>query len=412
MMVVNSDEQEEAEASKVDLELPTLELNLSDSKEIDSVVQNIYSEDFPIRESYACLIENYGTINLNNQDKENIVDMKHEQDLNVESDEKRKVCEKEKNKFIDSFDVGEGMKCDLIKDDMEGNYEVKTDDDNIPKDDVKYKKEKLKSFKPSIQCQKCFKSVKRKTTFIRHMNAHAGIKPFECQHCSFKTVQNLKLTFHVKRKHPEKYVKYVAPPKKGNMRIQYQFMCEHCSKIFTRKKQMTDHKKRVHEKVETDTNSGNIMGSTKRYYCNQCKVRLVFYRWTDFKNHERFKHKLNGECNICGETLKTELEFGSHMKTHEKGSLMPINLDYPCQYTGCTMVYPNRGGLWRHKLLHTGERPFECDICHNTFRQKVAMEGHRRIHTGEKPFKCTACGKSFIQGSGLRSHKIQHKSMI
>ena len=171
MMVVNSDKQEEAEASNVDLELPTLELTLSKSEEMDSVVQNIYSEDFPIRESCGSLIENYGPINVNNQYNENIVEMKHEQDFNVESDEKSKVCEKEKHKFIDTFDVDEEMKCDQIKDNKEENFQDTTDGDNIPKGNVTYKKQKLKSVKPSFQCQKCFKTVKRKTTFKRHMKA-------------------------------------------------------------------------------------------------------------------------------------------------------------------------------------------------------------------------------------------------
>ena len=240
------------------------------------------------------------------------------------------------------------------------------------------------------------------------MNAHDGIKQYACQHCNFKTVQNLKLTFHVKQKHPEKYVKFVRPPKKGGEgRVRYQFMCEHCSKTFTRKMQMTYHKKVFHE----NESHINLSQSRKRYYCEQCKVRVVFYNKHELKNHERFKHKLNGECNICKVRIDTELEFDSHMKTHDKRSLMPINHDYPCQYPGCKKAYPNRNGLHKHKLLHTGERPFKCDICHKAFRQKVAMEGHRRIHTGEKPFTCIVCEKSFTQGSGLRSHKSQHTSI-
>ena len=79
------------------------------------------------------------------------------------------------------------------------------------------------------------------------MNAHNAIKPFECQHYSFKTVQNLKLTFHMKGKHPEKFVKFVRPLKREKIHARDQFMCKHCSKIFTRRMQMTYHTKRVHE---------------------------------------------------------------------------------------------------------------------------------------------------------------------
>ena len=409
-VIVNLDTQEEA--FKIDLmerKLPSLDPTFSSSKEIDKAVETVYCEYSSIQTNLGSPMENYAPKHLNNQDDENAVLMKHKQDSNLDSEEKRKFWKTENNKFSDNFSFDEAKKDDHIKEKTQQNYDVITEGDSITRGDINFKNEKQKLLQRSFQCQTCYKAVKRKTTFIRHMNAHNGIKPYACQHCAFQTVQNLKLTFHMKRKHPEKYVKFVRPPRKEvGIRTRYQFMCEHCSKIFTRKMQMTYHKKVFHE----NENSNNLTRSRNRYYCDQCEVRVGFYSKHGLKNHERFKHKLNGDCNICGVTIETELEFDCHMKTHDKRSLMPINHDYPCQYPGCKKAYPNRNGFNKHKLLHTGERPFKCDICHKTFRQKVVMEGHRRIHTGEKPFKCTVCGKSFTQGSGLRSHKCQQTSIV
>ena len=37
----------------------------------------------------------------------------------------------------------------------------------------------------------------------------------------------------------------------------------------------------------------------------------------------------------------------------------------------------------KDSICETGERPFECDICHARFTLKHSMMRHRRKHTGE-----------------------------
>ncbi|EDW30641.1 GL26891 [Drosophila persimilis] len=61
-----------------------------------------------------------------------------------------------------------------------------------------------------------------------------------------------------------------------------------------------------------------------------------------------------------------------------------------------------------HTGIHTGERPYKCDVCSMSFQQKSHLQAHTRIHTGERPYKCSYCPKSFQQQSHLGDHIRTH----
>jgi len=39
-------------------------------------------------------------------------------------------------------------------------------------------------------------------------------------------------------------------------------------------------------------------------------------------------------------------------------------------------------------ILYIGYRPYQCDLCVKRFPSSGAMKKHRRIHTGERPYEC------------------------
>ncbi|XP_032339127.1 zinc finger protein 746 isoform X3 [Camelus ferus] len=74
----------------------------------------------------------------------------------------------------------------------------------------------------------------------------------------------------------------------------------------------------------------------------------------------------------------------------------------------CGRCFTRPAHLIRHRMLHTGERPFPCTECEKRFTERSKLIDHYRTHTGVRPFTCTVCGKSFIRKDHLRKHQRNH----
>lgn len=80
----------------------------------------------------------------------------------------------------------------------------------------------------------------------------------------------------------------------------------------------------------------------------------------------------------------------------------------------CKSCFSGLKAFQNHLLIHDGKRPFACDKCSKTFRQRGHCDSHQRIHTGEKPFACLdrTCSKRFKDGSGANSHYRRHHLLV
>ena len=64
--------------------------------------------------------------------------------------------------------------------------------------------------------------------------------------------------------------------------------------------------------------------------------------------------------------------------------------------------------LKHHKLIHSGEKSFSCDICDQAFSARHNLKSHKSSHGGQKLYVCGICNKGFTLPSGLKAHELNH----
>ncbi|XP_041836315.1 POZ-, AT hook-, and zinc finger-containing protein 1 isoform X3 [Melanotaenia boesemani] len=151
--------------------------------------------------------------------------------------------------------------------------------------------------------------------------------------------------------------------------------------------------------------------------CGTCGK--AFTEASRLKNHEAQHGASTGGVNNLSDSMSTAggLSLLSQPGLLENGVQFPggLSLDNgrkrerTRRHVGCDIcgkVFRDVYHLNRHKLSHSGEKPYACPVCGLRFKRKDRMSYHVRSHDGSvgKPYVCQSCGKGFSRPDHLNGH--------
>ena len=232
-------------------------------------------------------------------------------------------------------------------------------------------------------CRKCNYSIKTKSVLQRkpgrgnrmmivHMEEHAKApSSYSCNQCGNEFKGKDTLRKHVKGFHAD----LIIP-----------FDCDICNSTFKFPKSLQVHILKVHKKEFN-------------FKCSLCEGKFVTE--DTLKKHIKRHDRPRIFCEQCGKAMQTKTNLKDHvLMNHSRKEDLPI----PCTWKGCGKRFLINSRLVTHSAVHTGEKPYKCEICESMFRRKSTLEKHSKLHTGERPHVCSYCGTGFIQRCNLKLH--------
>ncbi|XP_034486513.1 zinc finger and SCAN domain-containing protein 31-like [Drosophila innubila] len=131
--------------------------------------------------------------------------------------------------------------------------------------------------------------------------------------------------------------------------------------------------------------------------CDQCGYQTSCKRSLNI-HILRHKGEKNFVCKECGARHYSQHLLQLHVRVRHKGE-MP----FVCKY--CNQRFFTSSAKLRHEVVrHIRDFKYECKICNKKYLTKSCLTKHEFLHTGQKPYRCELCNVGFPRRPGLRIH--------
>lgn len=206
----------------------------------------------------------------------------------------------------------------------------------------------------SFTCLICNINFGSAVAFSIHNQKHSGFGVYKCPLCHFETTTKSSMKPHIKLMHTKDYKR----------------VCEICGKGFLNNAAYTDHM--------------TLHLGEKKHKCEYCDKKFVLKRYLGI--HKKLNHKdiIDGveelyACQVCSRTFKFEKSLVRHLSCiHDIGTSKRV----PCPV--CHKIIANNYGLKIHMRTHSGEKPYNCELCDAKFARTKYLQRHMAKHMLDK----------------------------